>query len=97
VPFVVRQERSPFATLAFNTPVGQVAGPLPIADKQFLIKVEEKRAPFEGDWATIESRVEASLREHPVEDSEFVHWKLSMEGRYPIALRPLLNLVGAAK
>ncbi|NOT31335.1 MAG: hypothetical protein HOP15_12890, partial [Planctomycetes bacterium] len=97
VPFVVPQERSPLARLAFQTPVGEVAGPLAISDHQFWIRVEERRAPFEGDWEAIESAVEAALARYPVEDAEFVHWKLSMEKRYPIDLGPLWSLIGAAR
>ena len=97
VPFVVREERSPLAALAFRTPVGEIGGPLPISDHQFLLRVEEKRAPIEGDWAAIEARVLASLREHPVETSEFVHWKLETQARYPIDLGRLWSLVGAAR
>lgn len=97
VPFVVQQERSPLARLAFQTPVGEVAGPLPISDHFFWIKIEERRAPLEGDWRTIEAPVEASLARYPVGDAEFVHWKLSMESRYPIDLGPLWSLIGAAR
>ena len=97
VPFVVAQERSPLARAAFETPVGEIAGPMPIADHQFWIRVEEKRAPLEGDWDALETTVEASLAEHPVEDAEFVHWKLTMEARYPIDLGPLWSLIGASK
>jgi len=97
VPFVVPQERSPLARLAFQTDVGAVAGPVPIADHQFLIRVEERRIPLSGDWSAIAAAVEASLLEHPVQDSEFLHWKLVMEGRYPIDLGPLWSLIGAAR
>jgi hypothetical protein len=97
VPFVVQEERSPLARLAFQTPVGEVAGPLPIADHQFWIRIEERRAPLEGDWTEIAAPVEASLARHPVSDAEFVHWKLAMEGRYPIDLGPLWSLIGAAR
>jgi parvulin-like peptidyl-prolyl isomerase len=97
VPFVLPEERSPLARLAFQTPVGEVAGPLPVGDHQFWVRVEEKRPALEGDWATIGDRIEASLAQHPVGDAEFVHWKLTMERRYPIDLGPLWSLVGAAR
>jgi hypothetical protein len=97
VPFVAPEERSPLARLAFQTPVGEVAGPLPVGDHQFWIRVEEKRPPFEGPWAEIGARIEASLGEHPVGDAEFVHWKLTMERRYPIDMGPLWDLIGAAR
>ncbi len=97
VPYVVAQERSPLARLAFQTPVGELAGPIPTADHQFLIRVEERRTPLQGNWPVLEQTVEASLAEHPVTDPEFVNWKLAMEGRYPIDLGPLWELVGAAR
>lgn len=97
VPFVVQDPRSNLARLAFQTGVGEVAGPLPVADHHFWIRVEERRAPKEGDWATIAAAVEESLARWPVDSPEFVHWKLTMEGRYPIDLGPLWSLVGAAK
>ena len=97
VPFVVEQEHSPLARLAFQTPPGELGGPLPTADHVFLIRVEEKRTPLEGDWGEIRAAVEASLAEHPVQDSEFLHWKLAMEERYPIDMRRLIDLLGAKK
>lgn len=96
VPFVSADERSPLARLAFQTKVGEVAGPLPIGDHQFLIKLEERRAALEGDWSVIESAVMTSLATHPVSDAEFLHWKITMEDRYPIDMRPLMELIGAA-
>jgi len=97
VPFVVRDPRSPLAQLAFQTAVGETAGPLPISDHQFWIRVQERRAALDGDWAAIEGAVEASLAATPVENAEFVHWRLTMEGRYPIDLGPLWSLIGAAR
>jgi parvulin-like peptidyl-prolyl isomerase len=97
VPFVVKDPRSPLAQLAFRTPVGEMAGPLPVSDHQFWIRIEERRDPQEGNWAAVAERVEASLASSPVENAEFVHWRLTMEGRYPIDLGPLWSLIGAAK
>jgi hypothetical protein len=97
VPFVVAEERSPLARLAFQTKVGDVAGPLPAADHQFWIRVEERRTPIEGNWDGIEAKVEETLAQFPVGDAEFVHWKLAMERRYPIDLGPLWSLIGAAR
>ncbi len=95
IPFLVRQEHSPLARLVFATDVGAVGGPLPAAGHWFLVRVEEKRAPIGGRWRGLEEAVEASLVEHPVTESEFLHWKLEMERRYPVNLRPLLELLGA--
>jgi hypothetical protein len=74
-----------------------MAGPLPVSDHQFWIRIEERRDPQEGNWAAVAERVEASLASSPVENAEFVHWRLTMEGRYPIDLGPLWSLIGAAK
>jgi hypothetical protein len=97
VPFVVAQERSPLARIAFQTPVGETAGPVESADHLFLLRVEERRTPLEGDWRALEETIEASLRDYPVTESEFLNWKLAMEGRYPIDLEPLRELVGAER
>jgi len=96
VPFVSADERSPLARLAFQTKVGEVAGPLPIGDHQFLIRLEERRPALAGDWNAIEATVMASLGTHPVSDAEFLHWKITMEERYPIDMGPLMELIGAA-
>jgi hypothetical protein len=97
VPFVVRDPRSPLAQLAFQTAPGEVAGPLPVGEHQFWIRVEERREPLEGDWKRVEAPVEASLAAIPVENAEFLHWRVTLEGRYPIDLGPLWSLLGAAK
>ena len=97
VPFVVQDPRSPLSRLAFQTGVGEVAGPMPISDHQFWIKIEEKRAPMTGNWAAIENEIEESLAKNPIGDAEFVHWKITMEGRYPIDFGPLWSLIGAAR
>jgi len=94
LPYVVRQEHSPLARLAFSTPSGDLGGPLETSGHHFLIRVEQVRAPLEGDWRTIGPAVEESLAEHPVGDSEFLYWKLAMEDRYPIDMRRLKSLLG---
>ena len=66
-----------------------MAGPLPTSGRYVILRVEEKRAPQEGPWSTIRGAIEASLVAQPVKDSEFVHWKLAMERRYPIDLEAL--------
>jgi hypothetical protein len=96
VPFVIPEERSSLARLAFQTPVGEVTEPVAVADHHLLLRVEERRTPLEGDWSTLADAVEASLEQYPVLDSEFVHWRLVIEGRYPIDLGPLWSLIGAA-
>jgi hypothetical protein len=100
IPFLVRQEQSPLARAAFASTPGEVVGPLPAAGHHFLVRVEEVRPPIggeEGSWPDLKPAVEESLRVHPVVESEFLHWKLQMERRYPVDLAPLLDLIGAAE
>ena len=97
VPYLVKEERSPLARLAFETPVGEVAGPVPIADHQFWIRVEERHTPLEGDWSVVQAPVEDSLKRFPIDDPEFAYWKMIMERRYPIDLGPLGSLIGATR
>lgn len=100
LPFLVRQEESPLARLVFRTAPGTVGGPIPAAGHWFLVEVEEIHAPVEVGalgWPSLRAQVEASLRSHPVDESEFLHWKLAMERRYPVDLGPLLELVGAPR
>ncbi len=95
VPFLIRQEHSPLARLAFATPLGEVGGPLWISGHGFLIRVEAERAPLSGDWSALGEAVEQSLVEHPVSDAEFIHWKIQMEKSYPVELGPLKRLLGS--
>jgi len=93
VAYLVNQERSPLARLAFATEVGAIAGPLPASGRYVVLRVEEKRVAQEGPWSTLGTTIEASLAAHPVKDSEFVHWKIAMERRYPIDLEALENVL----
>jgi len=95
VPYVVRQEVSPLARLAFRTAPGEVGGPLAIDDAGHvaILRVEKEREPLEGDWPAIRDAVEASLTADPLSDAEFLHWKLEMERRYPIDVQPLERLL----
>ncbi len=97
VPYVVRQELSPLARLAFDTPVGEIGGPLWVGGHGFLVRVEEERNASSGEGAALREEVEASLFEHPVSDAEFIHWKIQMEKSYPIDLEPLKRLLGATE
>lgn len=97
VPFLVRQESSPLARVVFAAEPGEVIGPLPAAGHHFLVRVEERRAALEGGWSALEPAVEQSLRLFPVEESEFLHWKLELERRYPVDLAPLMRRLGASR
>jgi peptidyl-prolyl cis-trans isomerase C len=93
VPHVVRQEHSPLARLVFQTEVGEVGGPVPAPGHEILVLVEEHRDPVDGLWPAVSELVESSLREDAVTESEFLHWKLAMERRYPIEFERLQELV----
>jgi len=97
VPYLVRQESSPLARVVFAAQPGEVIGPLPAAGHHFLVRVEEVRPALAGDWTALEAAVEQSLRASPVEESEFLHWKLELERRYPVDLGPLMKRIGAAR
>ena len=97
MPFLVRQDTSPLARVVFAATPGEVVGPLPAAGHQFLVKVEELRPAIVGGWPALERAVEDSLRRFPVQESEFLHWKLELERVYPVDLAPLLKRIGAAR
>jgi peptidyl-prolyl cis-trans isomerase C len=97
VPFLVRQASSPLARVVFAAQPGEVVGPLPAAGHQFLVRVEELRPAIEGGWPALERPVEDSLRRFPVQESEFLHWKLELERSHPVDLAPLLERIGAAR
>jgi hypothetical protein len=94
LPFLVHEERSPLARLAFATPVGEVGGPLAEEGRWILLRVEEQRAALAGDWRAVGAAVEASLARDGLHDSEFLHWKLVREREVPIDLGPLRALLG---
>jgi hypothetical protein len=94
VPFVVRQESSPLARVAFAAQPGEVVGPVAAAGHFFLVRVEERRKPIAGGWSELRPAVEDSLRAYPVLEAEFLHWKLEMERRYSIDLAPLFEALG---
>ena len=94
VPFLVRQEASPLCASVFAAEPGGLAGPLRISGKEVLLLVEELHDERPGDWTVVKAEVESSLEAHPVTDSEFLTWKLTMEERYPIDVRPLMELLG---
>jgi len=96
VPYLVRQEHSPLARLAFQTEPGTVGGPIRVTGHDVLLRVEEAREPREGGWEALREEVERSLAAHPIEDTEYLVWKLVVERRYPIDLQPLRRLLGAS-
>ena len=94
VPYIVRQEQSPLTRVAFETPVGEVGGPLRAGEHELLFRVEARRDARPEEWDSLRGAVLESLAAHPVSDSEFMHWKLAMERTYPVDLRRLKAVLG---
>jgi len=90
-----REERTPIARLAFQTAVGEVAGPLRLEGESWLLLLVEARPEvLRGeDWGALAAATEASLAQSPVTDEEFWPWRLAMERRYPVDLAPFHALV----
>ncbi|MEO0651111.1 MAG: peptidylprolyl isomerase [Planctomycetota bacterium] len=93
VPFLVRNDRAPLARLAFDTPVGEVGGPIELAGAFVLLLVEDRPDPVDGDWNAIGIDVEDSLLDEPVSDEEWLVWQLAMERRYGIDVEPFYDFV----
>jgi len=96
VPYLVRQEGSTLTRAAFDTPVGELGGPLRTEGHELLFRVETRRAALPETWDALREPVLQSLAEHPVNDSEYLHWKLAQEREYPLDLRRLKALLGAS-
>ncbi len=96
VPYIARQEGSSLTRIAFETPVGEMGGPLRSGDHELLFRVEVRRDALPEAWADLEGAVLARLAEHPVTDAEFLHWKLALEREYPLDLERLRSVLGAA-
>jgi len=95
MPPVVRNESSLLSSLAFAGEVGEVRGPIEEANGTSLwVRVEERPEPLTGTWQQLAPSVEASLQERPVDDFEFIQWKVDAVGRYDVDVRPFLELVG---
>lgn len=95
VPFLVDATRSPLGRVAFATAPGAVGGPVRTVGHDVLVRVEEVREPLEGDWDAVGPAVEASLARHPVQDAEYLPWKLAMRRRHAVDLGPLEKLFRA--
>ena len=96
VPFLVREEHSPLARAAFLTEPGQISERVEVSDHVAILRVEMHVPPLIGRWDVLGESVESSLEEFPLTDTEFLHWKLTMERRYPIDVAPLEELLGVA-
>jgi hypothetical protein len=93
VPFMLRNERAPLSRLAFETPVGQVGGPIELAEAQVLLLVEARPDPLAGDWDAVGLAVEGSLLDDPVSDEEWLAWQVAMDRRWGIDVAPLYDFL----
>lgn len=97
VPHLVFQEGAPLTRLAFETPPGEIGGPLRADEHELLFRVEGRRKPLPAAWSAQRDAVLASLAAAPVADSEFLHWKLAMEREYPLDLDALKERLGVVE
>jgi hypothetical protein len=94
VSWLARVEGSPLSRAAFELSPGAVSGPIEAAGHFVLVRLDTRRPAREGRWDEVGEAVEASLAADPVLESEFLHWKVSMERRYPVDLTPFLQFFG---
>jgi len=94
VPPVVRG-RAPLALVAFETPVGEVGGPVREGDRWLLMRVDARPAPMSPEHSDELSRaVEASLLQRPIEDPEYWQWKAAVVLEHEVDMTPFLRLMG---
>lgn len=94
LPPMVRSEYSPISRLAFQTPVGELGGPMGM-DRGFVLIQPVEVLPAEtGGWAVVGERVEADLEATPPVDAEYWQWRAAMGRRYEVDMTPLLELAG---
>jgi len=95
VPFLVLEEESPLSRHAFSQELGELGEPFTHRGLEVLVRVEERHAGnLQASWKNLGEAVESSLAEFPLTDTEYAHWKVTMEQRYPIDVQPLLELLG---
>jgi hypothetical protein len=83
----------PLGKLAFETEVGAIGGPIMVAGKWLILRVDSRTQPIEGDWAKIGAAVEESLKQRPVDEHEVQQWRRAMLDRYEVDTRPFYDLV----
>jgi len=94
VPPVVRG-RAPLALVAFETPVGEVGGPVREGDRWLLMQVNGRPAPLSPERPDELSRaVEASLLQRPIEDPEYWQWKSAVVLEHDVDMTPFFRLMG---
>ncbi|MDE0892620.1 MAG: peptidylprolyl isomerase [Planctomycetota bacterium] len=90
---VIRSETL-LGTIAFETPVGEVSGPLEQQGRWLLVEVVSRVQGYPALWGVIREEVERSLLERGVEDPEFWQWKERMQRAHPVDITPLFRLAG---
>lgn len=95
LPPVLRTD-SALARLAFDTPVGELGGPILEGRRWMLIQTDGIHAPLLGDWGEIAPKIETSLEERPIEDPEYWMWKVEMQDRHPVDFGPFFDLIGGS-
>ncbi len=92
---VIRNENAELSRVAFNTPVGKVAGPLKADDgKQLMLRVDKLLPAITGNWKDNGAAIEKSLEDYPVDDFEFIQWRAEMVKSYSVDLDPFFHLIG---
>lgn len=95
---LIRNENAELSRLAFNTSVGQVAGPIKAeAGRQLILRVETRLPPLTGEWKALAPAIEKSLAEEPVNDFEYLQWRAEMGKIYSVDLEPFFRLIGVAR
>lgn len=81
-------------TIAFESGVGEVAGPFEQQGRWLLVEVVTRHKGTGGAWSETREQVEASLEDRSVEDAEFWQWKERMQSVYSVDITPLFRLAG---
>lgn len=81
-------------TIAFETGLGEVVGPLEQQGRWLLVQVVARHTGAGGVWGEVREQVEKSLDDRGVEDAEFWQWKERMQSVYPVDITPLFRLAG---
>jgi hypothetical protein len=92
IPPIVRNA-SALARLAFATPAGELGGPILEAQRWIVLETRELHAPLVGGWNEVGPQVEESLAARPVEELEFMLWKVEMSANEPADFEPLFELI----
>lgn len=97
---LARNEESDLARLAFATPLGEVGGPIQRDGHYLLVRPVRDAQVVEGRWDEVAPRVEQSLADEPLDSQpttkEYEQWRTAMSRRYPLDLKPFLELVRSA-